>query len=234
MFQWLKRIQAAATEAEEVIHFFEQMLEDGRHVFDLAANSLLGGTDPEIVKQDIWETDRRINRTERRIRRRIVTHIATHGGANVSGDLVLMSLVKDAERIGDYSKNLFDLALLGRGFPTEVRADLVELRATMSRMLAKARNIYSTEDEDDARAFIAQAEGISRHCDNRTEAMVVREDTDGLSANSALAYRYFKRINAHAMNIITSLLVPVDRLDYYDEDEKGRDLESPDAPERDE
>ena len=227
MFQWLKRIQSAASNAEEVMHYFEQMLEDGRHVFDLSANALLGGTDPETVKDDIWETDKRINRTERRIRRRIVTHIAAHGGSSLASDLVLMSLVKDAERIGDYSKNIFDLALLGRGFPREVKDDLVELRATMSRMLAKARNIYSSEDEDDARAFIAQAEGIARHCDARIEAMVMREDNDGLSANSALVYRYFKRISAHAMNVITSLLVPVDRLDYWDEDEAGRDLESP-------
>lgn len=223
MFNWLTRIQAAASSAEEVAHFFEQMLEDGRHVFDLAANALLGGTDPETVKNDIWETDKRINRTERRIRRRIVTHIATHGASGASGDLVLMSLVKDAERIGDYAKNMFDLALLGCDFPADVKEDLVELRATLSRMLAKARNIYSTENEDDAREFVAQAEAISKHCDARTEAMVLREDVDGKSANSALAYRYFKRVNAHALNIITSLLVPLDRLDYWDEDEDGRE-----------
>jgi hypothetical protein len=28
---------------------------------------------------------------------------------------------------------------------------------------------------------------------------------------------------AHSMNIITSVVVPLDRLDYYDEDEHGRD-----------
>ena len=227
MFHWLKRIQAGASSAEEVVRYFEQMLEDGRHVFDLAANALLGGTDPDVVKEDIWETDKRINRNERRIRRRIVTYLTTHGGAGASGHLVLMSLVKDAERIGDYGKNIFDLALLGRGLPDEVRKDLLELRVTLSRMLAKARNVYASEDEEAARAFIAQAEGISRHCDRQTDAMVMRDDADGRSAASALAYRYFKRINAHAMNVITSVLVPIDRLDYWDEDAAARDTEDP-------
>jgi len=229
MFDWLKRIQAGASSAEEVVQYFEQMLEDGRHVFDLAANTLLGGTDPEAVKHDIWDTDKRINRNERRIRRRIVTHLATHGGAGATAHLVLMSLVKDAERIGDYGKNIFDLALLGRGVPEEAQADLLELRGKLSRMLAKARNIYASEDEGAARDFVANAELFSKHCDERSEAMVLREDGDGRSAAGALAYRYFKRVNAHAMNIITSVLVPVDRLDYWDEDEAGREGPPPSA-----
>jgi Na+/phosphate symporter len=222
MFDWLKRIQAGASSAEEVVQYFEQMLEDGRHVFDLAANALLGGTAPDVVKNDIWETDKRINRNERRIRRRIVTHLTTHGGAGATAHLVLMSLVKDAERIGDYGKNLFDLALLERRMPEDAYPDLLGLREQLSRNLAKARNIYSSEDEAAARDFVATAEAFSKHCDRRTEVMVLRDDTDSRSAAGALAYRYFKRINAHAMNIITSVLVPVDRLDYWDEDEGGR------------
>jgi hypothetical protein len=30
-----------------------------------------------------------------------------------------------------------------------------------------------------------------------------------------------KRVLAHSMNIITSVVMPLDRLDYYDEDENG-------------
>ncbi len=38
----------------------------------------------------------------------------------------------------------------------------------------------------------------------------------------ALLNRYFKRITAHSMNILTSLVMPIDRLDYYDEDKADR------------
>jgi len=138
-----------------------------------------------------------------------------------------MSIVKDAERIGDYCKNIFDLAALDRGFPEGVREDLLESKSTITRLLAKARNIYKSEDIEDAKAFIAQADALAKHCDTQAIAMVVRDDSDGLSAVSALTYRYFKRILSHSVNVITSLVVPVDQLDYYDEDDEGReDLDS--------
>jgi hypothetical protein len=40
-------------------------------------------------------------------------------------------------------------------------------------------------------------------------------------ATTAVTYRYLKRVLAHSMNIITSVVMPLDRLDYYDEDENG-------------
>ena len=39
----------------------------------------------------------------------------------------------------------------------------------------------------------------------------------------ALLCRYLKRITAHSINIITSLVMPVHRLDYYDEKKADRD-----------
>lgn len=223
MFDWLKRIQSGMSSAEELVVSFEQMLEDGRHMFDVAANSLLAGTDPDAVKEDLWATDKRINRMERRVRRRVVTHLSTFGAGGAANGLVLMSLVKDAERIGDYCKNLYQLAALRRGLPEDVRQNLNEEKDAISRLLAKARNIYKSESEEDARAFIAEADEIAQRCDDQAIKMVMRDDHDGLSANAALSYRYFKRIISHALNIITSVVMPIDRLDYYDEDKESRD-----------
>jgi phosphate uptake regulator len=223
MFDWLKRIQSSVSSVEEVFQYFEQMLEDGRYMFETASNTLLAGTDPAAVKEDLWATDKRINRLERRIRRRVITHLTMHGTGALSSDLVLMSIVKDAERIGDYCKNIFDLGMLQRDFPDDLKEDLLECKSVITRLLAKARNIYKSEDEADAKAFIAQADALAKHCDARAIAMVMRDDTDGASAASALTYRYFKRILSHSVNIITSLVVPVDQLDYYDEDEEGRE-----------
>jgi hypothetical protein len=38
----------------------------------------------------------------------------------------------------------------------------------------------------------------------------------------ALYFRFLKRITAHVMNFLTSLVMPVDRLDYYDEAKQDR------------
>ena len=38
----------------------------------------------------------------------------------------------------------------------------------------------------------------------------------------ALLYRFLKRITAHSMNVVTAVVMPVDRLDYYDEADDTR------------
>ncbi len=217
MFDWLKALRSQPSGLHDMMQFFEQMLEDGRHAFDIAANALLGGTKPEVIQDDLWATDKRINRNERRIRRMLITHAAVHGRTEFPVCLALMSLVKDAERIGDYAKNIFDLMRLGVGLPADTVEDLIKLKDTVSTMLAKARNIYESQDEEGAQAFLAECDALQDHCDSRVDALILREDGGGQVAAAALAYRYIKRIISHAMNIITSVVMPLDRLDYYDE-----------------
>ena len=43
-------------------------------------------------------------------------------------------------------------------------------------------------------------------------------ELEGVNATAgALTCRYFKRITSHAANIATSLVMPVDKLDFFDE-----------------
>ena len=42
----------------------------------------------------------------------------------------------------------------------------------------------------------------------------------------ALLCRYLKRITGHLMNVITSLVMPLERLDYYDEKKSDRETTS--------
>ncbi|MFT4531160.1 MAG: phosphate transport system protein [Thalassolituus oleivorans] len=219
MFEWLSALRSQPSGLDEIMQYFEQMLEDGRHVFDAAANSLLGGTDPEVIKDDLWATDKRINSNERRIRRRLITHAAVHGRTEFPVCLALMSIVKDAERIGDFGKNIFDLSIMGAKISDAYKDDLVKLKDSTSRLLAKSRNIYETQNADDARAFIAECEQLQSHCESQLRELCM--STEGNVAATAMVYRYLKRVLAHSMNIITSVVMPLDRLDYYDEDENG-------------
>jgi phosphate uptake regulator len=120
---------------------FGQMLDAGRHIFDTAANAFLGGTDLEVIRQNLFDTDLRINRAEQQIRREIVVHATVHGAAEFPPCLVLMSVVKDAERVGDYAKNIFDLAELAPHPPTgEHRDRLVKLKDRISQVMATCRS----------------------------------------------------------------------------------------------
>ena len=55
---------------------------------------------------DIYERDQQINRYERSVRRKIVTHMSVSAKPDINMGLVLTSLVVDIERIGDYTKNI--------------------------------------------------------------------------------------------------------------------------------
>ena len=221
MFEWLSALRSKPSGLDEIMQYFEQMLEDGRHVFDAATNSLLGGTEPAIIKDDLWATDKRINANERRIRRRLITHAAVHGRTEFPVCLALMSIVKDAERIGDYSKNIFDLSNMSASILDSSKEDLVKLKDSTSRLLAKSRNVYETQDSEGARAFISECEELQAYCETKLRELCLVTEDNG--AATALTYRFIKRVLAHSMNIITSVVMPLDRLDYYDEDIEGRE-----------
>ena len=203
---------------------FGQMLEDGRHVFDAACNALVGGTRTDAVEKDLYATDKRINKVEQRIRRELVVHMSVGGRADIPICLALMSIVKDAERIGDYAKNILDVARACPGFhQDELAADLTQVKDKVSRLLAKMRSLYDTQDEEHARSFVTQADAILDHCDAKVTALVSGGSNSSHAVVAALAYRYVKRVAAHGMNIVSSVFMPLDKLDFYDEDRASRE-----------
>ncbi len=201
---------------EEILRRFSQMLEDGRHIFDAAANALLGGTDTEIIRADLFATDQRINETEQQIRRLIVVHGSVHGAQSFPSLLVMMSLVKDAERIGDYAKNLFDLATAKPSLGgDEDRSKLVELKDQVSTLLVRGRNIHESQDAEAARAFLSDADRVQDACDALLARFIGLEGEN--AAARALTLRYFKRVASHVSNVVTALVMPLDKLDFFDE-----------------
>ncbi|MCZ6770167.1 MAG: PhoU domain-containing protein, partial [Acidobacteria bacterium] len=64
---------------------------------------------PEERKQ-IRKQDIQVNQLERMIRKQVVAHLLVPGNTpDVPYCLLLMSLVKDVERLGDYAKNILEL-----------------------------------------------------------------------------------------------------------------------------
>ncbi|MFQ5507168.1 MAG: PhoU domain-containing protein [Planctomycetota bacterium] len=220
MFEWLKRLGGDSRRLEAILARFNQMLLDGRHMFDLAANALLGGTDIDVIRQDLFKSDERINAFEQKLRRRLIVHAAVHGSAEFPTCLVLMSIAKDAERIGDYCKNIFDLAASRRLSPEHGRhADLLSTKDKISRQLAMMIKVYSAQDPEGALDLLMEAESLQDFCDKQIHTLISGESDGAEDVISALAFRYFKRITAHSKNIVSSIVMPVDKLDYIPEDD---------------
>jgi phosphate transport system protein len=198
---------------EEMI---QQMLADDRIVFDLAMSILLDGVDVSGVRKEIKRTDRQVNQAERDIRRDLVIHASVAGAIDTPAILVYMSIVKDIERIGDYGKNLRDLGRDGvdlSGFPA-----WHELRTEVSQMIADTAEVFAARDEDRARQLLLRGDELLTGFDRSVSVLVRGEDVRPHPVGRALALRYVKRIVAHLTNVLSAVVMPIEQLDYFDED----------------
>ena len=198
------------------------MINDARHTFDLAMNALTGGP-VATVADEVRRIDRQINVTEMEIRRELVVHASVHGGVDTPEVLVFMHMVKDLERIGDYNKNIFDLA--DEGVSLAEAPDLGRLlgyRDELSARIALMGELLTTRDEDGARAYITRGDELRREFDDRINELVHSTEPAVVAVPRALLYRFLKRVTAHSLNVVSAVVMPVDRLDYFDEDDETR------------
>jgi len=217
MFEWFsKEATAGSTGLQRIRTEFGQMLDAGRHVFDTASNAFLGGTELEVIRKDLFATDKRINRAERQIRQQLVVHASVHGAVEFPPCLVMMSIVKDAERVGDYAKNLFDLVEIAPQAPAgEHRDNLVGLKDRISRLMGACREILDSHDEEVAKELIREARKIEDRCDDEVRKLISGGGQMGeMAPTYVLAYRYFKRVTSHVRNITSSVVQPLHKLDF--------------------
>jgi phosphate uptake regulator len=229
MLDWFSREQTSGSAGLQRMRTeFGQMLDAGRHIFDAAANAFLGGTDVEVIRNDLFDTDKRINRAEQKIRREIVVHASVHGAAEFAPCLVLMSVVKDAERVGDYAKNIFDLAVLAPHTPSgEHKEKLVALKDRISRLMAAGREVFDSQDSERAAELIRESQRIEDVCDEQVRSLIAGDPQVSMSSAYVLAYRYFKRVASHVRNVTTSVVQPLDKLDFPAKPPGEKQTESP-------
>jgi phosphate uptake regulator len=201
----------------------QRMFADDRHAFDLAMSALVAGAAPHSVGAELRATDHRVNESEREIRRELVVHAGVHGAIETPAILIYMSIVKDVERVGDYAKNLFDIAADGISLGESADGDeLAAVRDEVSRMISDVAETFNGRDAARARAQLRRGDELLDRFDERVSELVRGADQSPHAVAVALTHRYLKRIVAHLMNVLSAVVMPVDRLDYFDEDPEDR------------
>jgi phosphate uptake regulator len=220
-FGFLRR--DASDRLDRIEATLQRMFTDDRHSFDLAMSSLLGGASSAQVGPEVRTTDQRVNEAEREIRRELVVHASVYGGIETPTILIYMSIVKDVERIGDYAKNLFDIAADGVSLAEHPRREeLFALRDEVSELISQVAEAFGDRDPGRAQPLLARGDELLDVFDERVSALVREEDQDPHPVPRALLYRYLKRVVAHLSNVLSAVVMPVDRLDYFDEDPEDR------------
>ncbi|MAR79829.1 MAG: hypothetical protein CL427_00010 [Acidimicrobiaceae bacterium] len=200
----------------------QRMVNDARHTFDLALSAVTGGA-VETVADEIRETDRQINATEVEIRRALLVHASVHGGIDTPEVLAFMNMIKDLERIGDYNKNIFDLAEEGVSFTESPELEtILSLRDEVSSRISLMGEILSVRDEERARTYIERGDELRKDFDRRVNELLHSTEAAVTAVPKALLFRFLKRVSAHSSNVVSAVVMPVDQLDYFDESEDTR------------
>ncbi len=192
------------------------------HTMVTASVESLRHSDTADVAVDIYEMDQKLNAFERGVRRKVMTHLSLGHTADISSGLTLVSIVIDLERIGDYSKNIYDLAV---NHPSRLDAGehetaLRDVEASALEKFERSVKAFKTSDDEEARKLMGEyKEDISRKT-RAIEAVLVAGQTklpvcDAVTV--ALYVRFLKRIAAHSRNLISSLVNPFDRIGYPEE-----------------
>ena len=216
-----KRSSSGDDRLESIEAIIQRMFADDRVVVDLAMSILLDGVDWKSVRREIKATDQRVNEGEREVRRDLVVHASVVGAIDTPAILVYMSIVKDVERIGDYGKNLRDLGRDGvdlSDFPA-----WHELRMEIDRLIAETAEAFADRDEARARQLLVRGDELLDEFDQTVSGIVRGEDDRPNGVGRALAARYVKRIVAHLTNVLSAVVLPLERLDYFDEDPEDRE-----------
>jgi len=203
----------------QVLEDFKIMLDDSESMFEAVCAQLLEGAKEPGLKDKIYEIDKQVNNLQKEIRRRIVEHLSLQPMVDVNACLILMSVVKDAERLGDYSKNLYEVTeLLAQPVERELFSEYFdELDKKILALFQQTKKAFIEADEDQARSAWEYEKTIAKGCDKIVERLA----QSNLPVNQAVCFtlvaRHFKRVVAHLVNIATSVVLPLSDLDYFDE-----------------
>jgi phosphate uptake regulator len=199
-----------------------EMLETDGRMFEASVESLRRSDTAETAV-DIYGLDKKINRAERDVRKKVMTHLVVSGGAELAHGLALVSVVIDIERIGDYTKNIHDLA---RRHPARLEAGpleplLSEIETGIADAFRDTIRAFKDNNEDLAREVMAEyKEEHSSNCEEIIDKVI--DGQSDLSAPDAAAValytRYLKRIGSHSRNIATSIVNPFHRIGYKEEE----------------
>jgi len=199
------------------------MLESTREMLDASVHSLRESNDGEM-KTNVYKADVQINIYEREVRKKVLKHLAITGGTNIIPGLILTSIVIDIERLGDYTKNIMDLAV---EHPKRLQCgkfedDVKKIEESVMELFDQVIPAVKETNKELAQSLIKGYWWILKKCDEILDSLIQEADPElksGEAVTVALYSRYLKRAAAHLINISTSIVNPFEAISFYRDEE---------------
>ena len=196
-----------------------EMMMLSNEIFTKAIKYLRENEDIDTIKA-LKKRDAEINHFQKDVRRKVVTHYAiSQDVEDLPNGLVLLNMVVDVERVGDYTKNILDLALNYSGTmrAEEFSDELAEVEQEVLTRFNKTIEAINSHDETVAESLMSTYKDVVSVSDKIVNGCISGQISQGSEAKAvalALYARYLKRIAAHLKNITTILVNPFEAVGY--------------------
>lgn len=222
MFKIIKKYLKKESLLAQAYAETETMLKTCLEMYEATVRSLRYSDTAEL-KIDIYQKDKLINDYQQKLRRKMLTHLAVSSQKDISTALMMTSIVIDVERIGDYTKNIEDLA---RKHPQRLSvskydAVIKKLEDEVKSKFESVTSAFTIYDIKAATGVMDEHRSITKQCDIIVNELVSKE-YDAVPSNDlvalALFVRYLKRISSHLTNIVSAVVNPFEKIGFNKED----------------
>ena len=223
MFNFRELIELWRTDnlLDQALENTYKMLESTQEMFRESVRSLRQSDSGEM-QLNVYEKDEQVNTYEKKVRQKVLKHLAITGGVNIIPGLILTSIVIDVERIGDYTKNIMDLAV---AHPRKLESgkydgEISKIESGVGELFDHVLPAFRATDKAAAKGLIDENWWMLKACDNVLDLMI-KEGDPSLNVSDAVATgiysRYLKRTTAHLINIASSVVNPFEGIGFHPE-----------------
>jgi phosphate uptake regulator len=205
-----------STLVEAAFRDVSTMLQQSARMLDHALATLLDNAPLEV---DLENMDDIVDEGERMVRRTVLQHLSVNPRQELVASLVLVSMVQDAERIGDFARGLAEAAILAKSPRSGQFAD--ELRDLADRLLPLfdlCEQAFREDDVESARQVMSAHTQLKSDFTDYLRRVADSNLTADMAIVYATASRILRRIGAHLSNIASSVVQPYDRIRHGDEE----------------
>jgi len=195
-----------------------EMLDKTKTMY-LESKQILRNTEHTQTGIDVNDEDHAVNKFQRNVRKDVFNHLIMAGTDELTSGLALVSIVIDIERIGDFAKNIVEIAssykpkLHGSSFENDLR----DIENAVDDVFDKTIIAFKEADETIAGEIMSKYKWVPKKCDEMLAALIKGEDKNLNGSNAvalAVYIRALKRIFSHLRNVATSVVNPFHRIGF--------------------
>lgn len=212
MLEELLALFRGHSSGDQIGEDLDAMIQESAELVQLAGDVYYQRAPGAASFSDLKKRDKGVNKLQQKIRKQAFSLALTDSGRfSLSFCLSIMNVVKDVERLGDYAKDLAELAATAGPAEQADEAPLVERVERLVQLLSP-----TMRDADQLKVvhLIELGKDIRRDLNEAQRSLLAEQQASLTAAPRVLALQYYIRIVSHSLNALSTLVTPLHKMDY--------------------